>query len=231
MSSKKSLSKKQQQLCMRVIDLESTISSCNSWNHFGYSPFELIVRVEPNISNLEPQPLNVQLVFEDGEQIDIKNKNARNTISCSTSPSKLLINKFGECKFKITINTYSMFHDNKPFKLVFKLSDSATRHIIPCETHPFRLVKHRLEIITEPDDIFYKDQGGKTNCLKCKIILKNCKNKTVKNRDIPLIAKLLYEDMSITQSSHDILEIQTQNIHLKNGICLVNFRINEVSKN
>jgi len=53
----------------------------------------------------------------------------------------------------------------------------------------------------------------------------------VENRDIPLTAKLVYEDMSLAQSSRDILEVLTQNVQLKKGQSEVDFRINEVSKN
>lgn len=91
--------------------------------------------------------------------------------------------------------------------------------------------KHRLEIVNEPEDTFYKDEGGRANCLRCKLVLRDSSNNTVKNRDIPLVAKLVYEDMSLAQSSRDILEILTQNVELKKGQCQVDFRINEVSKN
>lgn len=88
-----------------------------------------------------------------------------------------------------------------------------------------------MEIVTQPDDTFYKDEGGRANCLRCKILLKDSNESTVKNRDIPLIARLVYEDMSLAQSSRDILEVLTQNVELKKGQCNIDFRINEVSKN
>eukprot|EP01084_Bolivina_argentea_P207349 353776_1 len=216
------------QLCMKVIDLNAVISSNHLSNHFGYSPFELTIKVEPQISNLEPQPINIQLVFEDGQQIDITNE--KNNINFQTVPKTLCINKSGECKFTVQIDTYSMFHDNKAFKLVFNVKENATRHIIPIETQPFRLVKHKLEIINQPDNIFYCAEGGRANCLNCKILLKDCNGNTVTNRDMPLITTLVYEDMSITQSQN-ILKILTQNIELKKGKCTINFQINEVSKN
>lgn len=85
--------------------------------------------------------------------------------------------------------------------------------------------------MTEPNDTFFKDEGGRANCLHCKILLKDCKKSVVKNRDIPLKAKLVYEDMSMAQSCRDILEVLTQNLQLKKGQSSVDFRINEVSKN
>jgi len=214
---------------MTVIDHGATISSSNAQNHFGFAPFSLTITVEPQIHDLEAQPLSVQLVFEDGQQIDTESN--QNNIKFKTSPKDLYIDSKGSCHFTVHIDTYSMFHDNRAFKLVFNLGDSATRHIRPCETKPFRLVKHRLEIVTEPDDTFFKDEGGRANCLHCKILLKDCKKSVVKNRDIPLTAKLVYEDMSLAQSSRDILEVLTQNLQLKKGQSAVDFRINEVSKN
>eukprot|EP00484_Ammonia_sp_Unknown_P005938 CAMPEP_0197073024 /NCGR_PEP_ID=MMETSP1384-20130603/210395_1 /TAXON_ID=29189 /ORGANISM="Ammonia sp." /LENGTH=861 /DNA_ID=CAMNT_0042511849 /DNA_START=108 /DNA_END=2697 /DNA_ORIENTATION=- len=231
-SRKKSNKQQSEQLCMTVVDHGATISSSDAQNHFGFAPFHLTITVEPQpISDLEPQPLTVQLVFEDGLQIDTTNSSNKKGINFTTAPSALYINSSGQCKFTVQIDTYSMYHDNRAFKLVFNLSDSATRHIRPCETKPFRLVKHRLEIVKEPDPTFFKDEGGRANCLRCKILLKDCNSNIVKNRDIPLTAKLVYEDMSLAQSSRDILEIITQNVELKKGQCGVDFRINEVSKN
>jgi len=215
---------------MTVVDRGATLSANNAQNHFGYAPFELSITVEPQpITDLDEQPIAVQLVFEDGQQIDMDNN--KNRIEFHTHPSTLRLSTNGACNCKVQIDTYSMFHDNRAFKLVFNVSDHATRHIRACETKPFRLVKHRLEIVNEPESTFYKDEGGRSNCLQCKILLKDSQKSTVKNRDIPLTAKLVYEDMTLAQSSRDILEILTQNVELKKGQCSIDFRINEVSKN
>ena len=123
---------------MTVTDHGATISSSNAQNHFGFAPFSLTITVEPQIHDLEAQPLSVQLVFEDGQQIDTESN--QNNISFRTSPDALLIDSEGQCHFTVHIETYSMFHDNRAFKLVFNLGDTATRHIRPCETKPFRLV-------------------------------------------------------------------------------------------
>eukprot|EP01084_Bolivina_argentea_P272123 463228_1 len=230
--SKKSSTKttSQKQLCMVLADNDKTISSKAS-NHFGYSQFELKISLNPAIKNkkFDPQPLTVKLVFEDGKQIDSENK--QNKIPFKTTPKSLFINKNGECKFNVQIDTYSIYNDNKAFKLVFKLSAKASRHIGSCETKPFHLVKNRLEINKPLEDTFYKDEGGRSNFLRCEICLKDCVKNTVKNRDIPLTGTLLYEDFSIVESSHDILELLTSNIILKQGKCHIDFRINEVSKN
>ena len=137
-SSKKSSTKHSEQLCMTVTDHGATISSSNAQNHFGYSPFNLIVNVDPQCNDLEPQPLNVQLVFEDGQQID--SNNSKNSIQFHTIPQSLQLDRNGQCKFTVQIDTHSMFHENRAFKLVFNLAENATRHIRPCETKPFRLV-------------------------------------------------------------------------------------------
>ena len=86
-------------------------------------------------------------------------------------------------------------------------------------------------MVSEPDGTFYKDEGGRANCLHCRILLKDCAQSVVAQRDIPLMARLVYEDMSVAQSSRDILEVLTQNLQLKKGECAADFRINEVSKN
>lgn len=138
-NSKKAAIKTSEQLCMTVTDHGATISSSNAQNHFGFAPFSLTINVEPQIHDLEPQPLSVQLVFEDGQQIDTES-NQNNNIKFRTSPKNLFIDSNGSCDFTVHIETYSMFHDNRAFKLVFNLGESATRHIRPCETKPFRLV-------------------------------------------------------------------------------------------
>ena len=89
-----------------------------------------------------------------------------------------------------------------------------------------------MEIIKEPESTFYKDEGGRANCLNCKLCLKDSERGTVTNRLIPLTARLVYsEDFLPAQSQRDILEILTPNLELKKGVCSIDFRINEVSKN
>ena len=123
--------KKSEQLCLTVLDKCSTISTSNAQNHFGKSWFQLQINVDPLCNNLEKQLINIQLLFEDGEQTT--------NIKFITNPNKLILIN-GECKFKIKIDTYSMYHDNRAFKFYFNLTENATRHIRPCETKPFRLV-------------------------------------------------------------------------------------------
>ena len=79
---------------------------------------------------------------------------------------------------------------------------------------------------------FYKDEGGRANCLECILCLKDSIGNTVLSRTIPLAARLVYEgDFSPVQSQRDILEIITPNLEIKKGNCQIDFRINEVSKN
>ena len=48
-------------------------------------------------------------------------------------------------KFKVKIDTLSMYHDNRQFKIVFSVFD-APKHINSCTTMPFRLVYVVFEI-------------------------------------------------------------------------------------
>ncbi|ETO15987.1 hypothetical protein RFI_21374 [Reticulomyxa filosa] len=119
-----------------------------------------------------------------------------------------------------------MYHENRAFKLVFNVlhrgainvrenyngSSEMTKFIRPLESHAFKLVKHRLEISKEPADRFYKDEGGRNNCLNVVVHLKDSQHNIDETRDkIPLTLRLVYDDNSQAQSQRDILEVLTIN--------------------
>ena len=110
-------------------------------NSFGNSWFELGIcivstltnNIINNIDNNNNITISSKLLFENGD-------NVGNDIELLTNPSNLkLDNSDGTIRFNVKIDTLSMYHDNRQFKIVFSVNDSP-KHINSVTTNPFRLV-------------------------------------------------------------------------------------------
>jgi len=178
----------------------------------------------------EFQNINVytQLLYRNGDMT--------NNVMYNTIPNNIVMCD-GVCNFKIKINTLSLYHLNRDFKLVFSTDPNETgKHINDYTTNSFKLVQYKVHITEEPKDIFYKDDGGKTkNFLVYKGCIKDCYGNLL-NKRIKYDVKLLYDNYETpkktkTKTNKNVLEILNKNKVLNNGKFMVKYRINDVSKN
>ena len=131
-SSKRGHSKNEQ------LQLQMLADGSPNDNCFGNSWFELGVCIATSsnaddiYSNFdESVSISPKLVFENGD--------TGTDIELITDPKELEIESDGTLRFNVKINTLSMYHDNRQFKIVFSVKD-APKHINSVTTKPFRLV-------------------------------------------------------------------------------------------
>ena len=105
-------------------------------NCFGNAWFDMGIHVvsvynETPYSSINSISIVPKLVFENGD--------TASEIEMHTDPKQLKIIEDGMVRFKVKIDTLSMYHDNRQFKIVFSVVN-APKHINSCTTTPFRLV-------------------------------------------------------------------------------------------
>ena len=105
-------------------------------NCFGNAWFDMGIHVvsvynESPCTSINSISILPKLVFENGD--------TASEIEMHTDPKQLKIIQDGMVRFKVKIDTLSMYHDNRQFKIVFSVFN-APKHINSCTTTPFRLV-------------------------------------------------------------------------------------------
>jgi hypothetical protein len=140
---------------------------------------------------------------------------------------KIVIPRSGTITIPITITATSMRYENKKF-IIEVIPKSATS-ISSIRSIPLFVITHRL-IITQPaPTLWYKDQGGKENCIDLHVNLVDNHQQIVKSRRVPLKLTLLYEGGNPCLKQ-EILRVHGAAVVGETGQSLIRVRIEEVSR-
>jgi hypothetical protein len=120
-----------------------------------------------------------------------------------------------------------MRYENKKF--IFKVSATANRSVKPTSSPPLSVVTHRLIITASAPALWYKDQGGKENCIELPVQLIDQHSKLVKTRRVPLKLTLLYENGTPVPKQDILRNCSTMAIG-ETGQHVCRIRIEEVSR-
>ena len=94
------------------------------------------------------------------------------------------------------------------------------------------VIKQRLKFATDPDKLWFKDEGGRDKCIELSVNLVDHAGRPVQGRDVPLKVTLLYEsgiavvDQGILKAATDCTKAVGQS-----GSAVLRLRIEDVSKN
>jgi hypothetical protein len=127
------------------------------------------------------------------------------------------------------------------------------RNLALAATHTVRCARHRLVCLSNDGGgstsststcastsssqrndrpiVWYKDEGGKDNCMEVRLQLRDAEDRLVTTRDVPLLVKLVYEGGAEVEKQN-ILSFSPQNSRVfidDTGTGCIFFRINEVS--
>jgi hypothetical protein len=137
------------------------------------------------------------------------------------------IPKSGTVTVPLTISATSMRYENKKF--LIQVLPLRFESIKPAISAPFFVITHRL-IITQPaPSLWYKDQGGKENCIDLPVSLVDDHQRVVKSRRVPLKLMLLYEGGAVCVKQ-EILKIHGAAVVGETGQSIIRVRIEEVSR-
>jgi len=142
--------------------------------------------------------------------------------------------KDGTRILRLTINDLSMNHDNKKFVLqVFGFMTNGA-YVQAATSTGMLVIRHRLSIKGKDQlpGFWYKDEGGRENCIEMCINLLDANETNVLNKRVQLRLTLFYES-GLLVPRQDILKLNHDSkIFIDgNGSAVIKFRIDEVSRN
>jgi len=188
-------------------------------------------------------PLEMSLVFDSttgramSELEEVPNSDAMLKVVKGESR----IDESGIADMMVAIDTLSMVHSNKKFRIRVKtktghLEDKSTGTKVPVSTlttSPMFSVSSKIEVTNECPELWYKDQGGKEKCMDIAVRLVGPGGNVIKGRKLPLKLTLLYHDLGSVMNQ-GILKHQANSqreISASTGQAVLKIRIEDVSKN
>mmetsp|Transcript_5217 Transcript_5217/g.6067 ORF Transcript_5217/g.6067 Transcript_5217/m.6067 type:complete len:543 (-) Transcript_5217:2581-4209(-) len=181
-------------------------------------------------------PIEISLLSEDLTPI-VSSRKDSNTVLEVKGGGSLAIGQDGELFVEIRILELSSFHGNKKFCLKVSAKegfDSSNGDVQPTHSDTMKVVNQRLVIENSLDDTWYKDQGGRDNCIELDVKVEAPDHKPLLE-DVPLAVKLLYDDESDVRDPENkllhvhpdsMLTLSKQTLRTK-----LKLRIEDVSKN
>lgn len=233
----------------------------------------LKLMISPTMTEVEPNKANqpvLQLASSEGQEV--VNRASRRKGS-ERQTVKALIGKTGSVIVPLKVCELSSFHNNHHFciqvsstcEVPFEYNND---HIIDrvekiesSSTSEFKVVSHRLVLLNEVPNLWYKDQGGRENCMVASVTLESperersatkCRQKGKRSssivskasavsspdelpESIPLAISLIYESMDkVHDPKGSLLSLHADSVLVitkENPEAFVKFRIDDVSKN
>ncbi|CAM9384372.1 unnamed protein product, partial [Discosporangium mesarthrocarpum] len=129
----------------------------------------------------------------------------------------------GTCSFKLVVREGAPLTGNR-------MKVRASYQQVEAESDVLTMCRSEISIIKEPPKCWYKDEGGKNNCIEIRAQVKD-KASALPRVGVPLTLAILYE-VGTAVYSQDILQVQadTRLVTDKTGCAVLKFRIKEVSQ-
>lgn len=184
--------------------------------------------------------LHVELFYEDGTLVPNQPKQLE--VHGHDEARPILLTPTGSVDLKLRILSCSNAHEGKAFYLRFSGApvpfngqpQSQGVTIMPCTSAHLWVVRHRIRITQQPPSAWYKDEGGRDNCINISGLLVDEHEQPVQGREVPLKVVLAYEGEDTTEvKQQNILKIPQETLPKvdKFGKIILRVRIEEVSKN
>ncbi|RMX65569.1 hypothetical protein DD238_007217 [Peronospora effusa] len=134
----------------------------------------------------------------------------------------------GLAVLSMNLHTLVAACDTRNFCLEVGSADSNIESIF---SSPVCVVKEKLQVVTQPPDVWFKDEGGREKCMTVALTLMPAPGAFLEDRVVPLNVRLLYESGDMVLN-HSILRLfPDMRPNMTNGCVTVSFRIDDVSKN
>ncbi|CAM9113936.1 unnamed protein product, partial [Ascophyllum nodosum] len=185
-----------------------------------------IVDQHESLQRGEELPLNISLAHY------VTNAPASGVLI--VDPKCCSISKSGNCAVRIKIADDKASMERRRFRM--KVEAVGRPDIEPAITDKLTVIRNRLEIRENPEnpvpDQWYKDEGGRENCVELQVHLLGSSGEEVKSRRVPLRLVLMYENMHRVHNQ-EILKLSPDSklVIDDQGKATLRVRIEEVSKN
>ncbi|CAM9876852.1 unnamed protein product, partial [Chrysoparadoxa australica] len=194
-----------------------------------FFPIEVAVTNQHDlIENTEPGGLKISLHKYDGAKEEVKG------MLMIDPETPLVMGQDGRCKIKAAIKDDLRCSGRRRFCL--KVDIEGDSKIGFAVSDRVNVVRQSLEIIPRPEapipEQWYKDEGGRDNCIELMIYLKDSEGRTIRNRQVPLRLTLLYESLHRVQNQEILMLAPGSRMSIEeNGTTLLRAKVGEVSKN
>ena len=175
-------------------------------------------------------PLSITLLSADGEKPAPRD----DLLVLDPAAGAPAIGAQGQARIRLKLTDVSMHHNNQRF--ILRVAPTEAAHapaISEAKTEPLTVVRHRLEILDQPPEVWFKDEGGRDKCITLHLRMVDAVGACVTARTVPLKIELTYEsgELVLNQGLLKIPGDAKRSIDTSTGKGLLRLRIEDVSKN
>ncbi|EEY60202.1 uncharacterized protein PITG_12530 [Phytophthora infestans T30-4] len=169
------------------------------------------------------KPLQVSLRFHDTyDLVEDQDAVLRVTAEAHIDPNT------GLALLSMSLHTLTATCDGRNFCLEVRSGDADIESVF---SSPVNVVKEKLQVVTQPPDVWFKDEGGREKCMTVALNLVPAPGAYLEDRVVPLDVKLLYESGNTVLNQSILRLFPDMRPNMTHGRATVSFRIDDVSKN
>ncbi|KAF4320156.1 hypothetical protein BBO99_00005903 [Phytophthora kernoviae] len=135
----------------------------------------------------------------------------------------------GLALLSMSLHTLTATCDGRNFCLEVRTADAADVESV--FSAPVNVVKEKLHVVTQPPDVWFKDEGGREKCMTVTLELAPAPGCYLEDRVVPLDVKLLYESGNPVLNQSILRLFPDMRPNMSHGSVTISFRIDDVSKN
>ncbi|KAL4172247.1 co-chaperone [Phytophthora ramorum] len=169
------------------------------------------------------KPLQVSLRFHDTyDLVEDQDATLQLVSQASIDPNT------GLALLSMTLHTLTATCDGRNFCLEVRSSDADIESVF---SSPVNVVKEKLHVVTQPPDVWFKDEGGREKCMAVSLTLVPAPGAYLEDRVVPLDVRLLYESGNAVLNQSILRLFPDMRPNMTHGRVTISFRIDDVSKN
>ncbi|GMF10072.1 unnamed protein product [Phytophthora lilii] len=134
----------------------------------------------------------------------------------------------GLALLSMSLHTLTATCDGRNFCLEVRSADADIESVFSA---PVNVVKEKLQVVTQPPDVWFKDEGGREKCMTVALILVPAPGAYLEDRVVPLDVRLLYESGNTVLNQSILRLFPDMRPNMTHGRVTISFRIDDVSKN
>ncbi|OWZ08613.1 hypothetical protein PHMEG_00018810 [Phytophthora megakarya] len=169
------------------------------------------------------KPLQVSLRFHDTyDLVEDQDAVLRLTSDAHIDPNT------GLALLSMSLHTLTATCDGRNFCLEVRSVDADIESVFSASVN---VVKEKLQVVTQPPDVWFKDEGGREKCMTVALTLMPAPGAYLEDRVVPLDVKLLYESGNLVLNQSILRLFPDMRPNMTHGRATISFRIDDVSKN
>ncbi|KAG1688284.1 hypothetical protein DVH05_003931 [Phytophthora capsici] len=134
----------------------------------------------------------------------------------------------GLALLSMSLHTLTATCDGRNFCLEVRSADADIESVF---STPVNVVKEKLQVVAQPPDVWFKDEGGREKCMTVSLTLVPAPGAYLEDRVVPLDVKLLYESGNTVLNQSILRLFPDMRPNMTHGRVTISFRIDDVSKN